>query len=93
MDYRQPLVSVLVPVHNGEQYLDRMISSVLGQTFADFELLVIDDLSTDNSPAILERYAKVDPRLRVIRRDGSAAGLSHALNLGDRKSTRLNSSH
>ncbi|MBN9458523.1 MAG: glycosyltransferase [Bosea sp.] len=82
MDYRQPLVSVLVPVHNGEQYLDRMISSVLGQTFADFELLVIDDLSTDNSPAILERYAKVDPRLRVIRRDGSAAGLSHALNLG-----------
>lgn len=77
-----PLVSVLVPVHNAERYLEQTLISVLAQTFADFELLVVDDLSTDESPTILRRFAATDSRVRVLRRSGGAPGLSHALNLG-----------
>lgn len=76
---RPSRISVLLPVHNGEQYTGEAVRSVLGQTFTDFELLVIDDGSTDRTPEILAGFA--DPRLRVIRLPENA-GLVAALNLG-----------
>ena len=67
-----------MPVWNGEKYLAESVDSLLAQTFADFELLVIDDGSTDRTPEILRAYA--DPRLRVLRLDH--AGIVVALNHG-----------
>lgn len=60
-----PAVTVLMPVHNGEAFVADAVESVLGQTFRDFEFLVIDDGSTDRGVEIIEGYR--DPRVRVIR--------------------------
>jgi glycosyltransferase involved in cell wall biosynthesis len=59
---KPPEISVLIPVYNGEKYLRETINSVLGQTFPDFELLLMDDASTDSSAAIISSYN--DPRIR-----------------------------
>jgi len=63
-----PTVSVVMPVHNARRYVGRAVQSILGQTFRDFELLIIDDGSTDDSPAILRRYVAQDSRIRLIGR-------------------------
>lgn len=62
-----PKVTVFIPVHNREDYICTAVNSILGQTFTDFELLVVDDGSTDATPRRLSRYT--DPRLRVERND------------------------
>lgn len=74
-----PELTVLMPVYNGATYLREAIESVLGQTYEDFELLVVDDGSTDETPVILDRVA--DPRLRVLR-SPERLRLSGALNFG-----------
>ena len=60
-----PLISVVLPVYNQEKYVAETIESVLSQTFADFELLLHDDGSTDGSAAIIRRYAALDSRIRA----------------------------
>lgn len=75
-----PVVSVILPVWNGERFLSPAIESIRAQTLEAFELLLIDDGSTDGSLAIAEQHAAADPRLRVIRREHY--GLVHALNAG-----------
>ena len=76
-----PAISVIVPVYNTEQYLHRCIDSILAQTFSDFELLLVDDGSTDASGAICDDYAAKDPRIRVFHQTnrGQAAARNHAL--------------
>ncbi|HEX4747005.1 MAG TPA: glycosyltransferase [Gaiellaceae bacterium] len=74
-----PLVTVLLAVHDGERYLQTAVASILGQTVADLELVVVDDASTDRSPALLERVA--DRRLRVLRNE-EQLGLAGSLNRG-----------
>jgi glycosyltransferase involved in cell wall biosynthesis len=74
-----PLVTVLVAVHDGEPYLATALESILGQTFSDLELLVVDDASADGTSSLLERLA--DPRLRVLRND-RRRGLAASLNTG-----------
>lgn len=59
-------VSVIVPVYNVEKYLRRCVESILAQTFTDFELILVDDGSTDNCPEICDEYARKDNRVRVI---------------------------
>lgn len=59
-------ITVILPVYNTGKYLSRCLDSVLGQTFADFELLAIDDGSSDDSASILDEYASGDSRMRVI---------------------------
>ena len=76
----KPVVSVLMPVFNGEKYLAEAIESILNQTFDDFEFLIINDGSTDGSAAILERYRQRDQRIRVY--DQSNQGLVASLNCG-----------
>lgn len=61
-----PKISVIIPVYNGEKYLRETLDSIIHQTFSDFELLLIDDASTDGSFAILNEYANADPRVRVF---------------------------
>lgn len=63
----QPIATVLMPVYNGQTYLKEAIDSILGQTFADFEFLIIDDGSTDDSLAIAKSY--IDPRIRIIENE------------------------
>src|SRR5512135_1662363 len=64
----EPAVSVLMPVYNAERYVVEAVESILAQTFRDFEFLIIDDGSTDDSGAILSRYAARDDRIRLICR-------------------------
>ena len=59
-------ISIIVPVYNVEQYLPACLDSILAQTLEDIEVICVDDGSTDQSPAILDDYAKKDSRLRVI---------------------------
>lgn len=73
-------VSVIVPVYNTEKYLNKCIDSILAQTFTDFELLLIDDGSTDNSGKICEEYAEKDKRVKVFHKENG--GVSRARNLG-----------
>lgn len=75
-----PIVSIIVPVFNTEKYIDRCIKSILNQTFSDFELLLINDGSTDTSGEICDEYAKKDNRVRVFHEKNK--GVSSARNLG-----------
>ena len=75
-----PKISVIVPVYNVEKYLHRCIDSILAQTFTDFELLLIDDGSKDNSGAICDEYAARDSRVQVFHKENG--GVSSARNLG-----------
>jgi hypothetical protein len=80
-DTRGPLVSVVMPVFDGETYLAQAIESVLGQTFQDFELIAVDDGSHDGSSAIVERFSREDPRVRLISNEKNL-GISATLNHG-----------
>jgi glycosyltransferase involved in cell wall biosynthesis len=68
-DAHVPLVSVVLPIYNGEKYLTEAIDSILAQTFSDFELIIIDDGSTDTSLTILQKYQNRDERIRLISRE------------------------
>ena len=58
-----------MPVYNGARYLASAIESILGQTFTDFELIISDNASTDDTPIICLRYAALDERIRYVRND------------------------
>lgn len=73
-------VSVIVPVYQVEAYLPRCLDSILAQTFSDFELILVDDGTRDNCPAIMQRYAERDSRIRQIHKENG--GLSSARNAG-----------
>lgn len=73
-------VSVIVPVYQVEAYLARCIDSILAQTFADFELILVDDGTKDGCPAIMQAYADRDARIRQIHKENG--GLSSARNAG-----------
>lgn len=64
-----PLVSIIVPVYNIEKYISKCIESVLSQTFKDWELILVDDGSTDNSGKICDEYALKDNRIKVIHKE------------------------
>ncbi len=75
-----PLFSIIVPIYNTEKYLSRCIESILEQTFTDFELILVDDGSTDSSYSICQNYAKDDSRIKVIHKENG--GVSSARNIG-----------
>lgn len=76
-----PLVSVIMPVYNRAEFLDRSITSILNQRLSDFEFIIIDDGSTDNTPNILKKYAKQDNRIRILTNKKNK-GISFSRNLG-----------
>ena len=75
-----PEISIIVPVYNTEKYLYRCVDSILGQTFTDFELILIDDGSTDASGDICDEYRAADSRVRVVHQNNR--GQAAARNLG-----------
>jgi glycosyltransferase involved in cell wall biosynthesis len=74
------MVSVVIPVYNVEKYLAECVDSVLGQTYTDYEIILVDDGATDSSGAMCDAYARNDPRIRVIHQKNG--GLSAARNTG-----------
>lgn len=72
--------SIIIPIYRVEQYLRQCIDSVLAQSFTDFEVILVDDGSTDNCPAICDEYAQRDMRVKVIHKPNG--GLSDARNAG-----------
>ena len=76
---KRPLVSVIVPAYNVEKYLAPCLDSILNQTFSDFEIVIIDDGSTDRTPEVISKYS-LDPRIRSHAQQNS--GISVARNQG-----------
>ncbi len=74
-----PLVSIIVPVYKVESYLDDCIKSIIGQSFKEFELILIDDGSPDNCPAMCDAWAQKDSRIKVIHKENG--GVSSARNV------------
>ncbi len=77
-----PVLSIILPVYNGQNFLERAINSVCRQTLKSWELIIVNDGSTDSSGAIALRYCALDPRIRYYRQDNM--GLSAARNAGFR---------
>jgi len=76
---KTPLISVIMSVFNEDRYLSGSIESILGQTFKDFEFIIVDDASTDASPGIIQSYAAKDSRIAVIKNSANQ-GLAMSLN-------------
>ena len=77
---KAPFLSVVMPVHNGGPFLDESISSIVNQTFSDFEFVILDDGSTDGSDKVLRAWEETDDRIRVFRNDRKL-GLAGSSNL------------
>ena len=78
------VVSIVMPVYNGEKYLRQSIASVVNQTFMDWNLIIVDDCSTDASPEIMNEYAKADDRIQVIHNEVNSK-IQHHLIMGLKK--------
>lgn len=76
----QPKISIIVPIYNVEQYLEDCLESILSQTFTNFELILVNDGSTDNCGEICDNYEKKDSRVKVIHKENG--GVSSARNMG-----------
>lgn len=63
------LISIIIPVYNVESYIDETINSVLNQTYSNWELICIDDCSTDNSYMLLQNYENKDPRIKILKNE------------------------
>ncbi len=76
----KPIISIIVPVYNVEKYLDRCVNSLVNQTYQNIEIILVDDGSPDRCPEMCDKYAKQDPRIKVIHKLNG--GLSDARNVG-----------
>ncbi len=76
-----PAVSIILPTYNGSRFLRHSLDSCLGQSFRDIELIIVNDCSTDETPAIIEEYAQRDPRIKVIH-NATNQRLPASLNIG-----------
>jgi teichuronic acid biosynthesis glycosyltransferase TuaG len=80
----KPAITVITPVYNGAKYLGEAIDSVLGQSFTDFEYIIVDDCSSDSTPEILKRYALLDSRISVVKNNANLGPLVSRNNAIDR---------
>lgn len=79
--FQKPLISVVMPTYNREDLLPRAIESILNQTYKNFEFIIVDDGSTDNSAELIKVYQKQDPRIRFVKNDRNR-GISYSRNRG-----------
>lgn len=77
---RNELISVVVPIYNAEKYIRRCVDSILAQSYRNLEVILVDDGSTDSTPGILNEYAEVDERIKVIHKKN--VGHAHSRNKG-----------
>lgn len=83
MRINKPKISIIMPVYNGEHYIDYSVKSILNQTLSDFELIIVNDGSTDKTKSICEEFAKADDRIILINQENQ--GAHHARNNGLKK--------
>ena len=76
----QDKISIIVPIYNIENYVDKCVASMVGQTYKNLEIILVDDGSTDNSGALCDKWAKLDERIIVLHKENE--GLSDARNSG-----------
>ncbi|GLU52715.1 glycosyl transferase [Dyadobacter frigoris] len=88
---KQTKISVIVPVYNVQNFINKCIESILNQSFTEFELILINDGSTDNSGTICDEYAEKDPRIKVFHK--SNQGVSSARNVGVANASGIYSIH
>ncbi|MEQ2039541.1 glycosyltransferase family 2 protein [Mediterraneibacter gnavus] len=69
-------ISVIVPVYNAERYLDKLVQSVLSQTYEDYELILVDDSSKDNSYLLMKKYQEMDSRIKAYTKENTGPGLT-----------------
>ncbi len=77
----RPLISIVLPTYNGSRYLRESIESCLAQTYANWELIIVDDASTDDTPFLIKRYVSLDNRIKAIRNAWNRQ-LPGSLNIG-----------
>lgn len=77
---KKPLISVIVPVYKVEKYLDRCVESIVGQTYSNLEIILVDDGSPDHCPAMCDAWTEKDSRIKVVHKKNG--GLSDARNAG-----------
>lgn len=75
-----PFISIIIPVYNAEEYIESSLRTITSQSFDDWEVILVDDGSTDNSPEICDDFAQSDSRIKVIHQQN--AGTSAARNTG-----------
>ena len=75
-----PSLSIIIPCYNGEKWIEPCIRSILSQSYTDFEIIIVNDGSNDNSLEILNNFAKTDKRISII--DIQNGGVSNARNIG-----------
>ena len=75
------MISIITPAYNAENYISKTIESVQTQTYKDWELIIVDDCSTDYTTVIAQDYAKADQRIKVIRAPNNG-GVAKARNIG-----------
>lgn len=76
MELNKPLLSVIIPVYKVEKYLDECMKSVVGQSYRNLEIVLVDDGSPDSSGEMCDRWAEKDSRVRVVHKENEGAGLS-----------------
>ncbi len=76
-----PKVTIVLPTYNGEKYIRESIDSILSQTYTDWELIIVNDCSTDNTPKIIQQYSREDKRIRIINNSVNKK-LPESLNIG-----------
>lgn len=77
-----PLVSIITPCHNAEAYLSHTIESVINQTYSNWEMLIVDDCSTDNSAEIIKQYSLNNPRIRYLKTEKPSGSPALPRNIG-----------
>lgn len=82
---KEPLVSIIMPVYNCQKYLSEAIESVLGQTYSNWELVIIDDASTDKSRNICEKYVQTDNKIYLLKNESEIHGPGTVRNIGLKK--------
>ncbi|MGN1101134.1 MAG: glycosyltransferase family 2 protein, partial [Huintestinicola sp.] len=75
------MISIVMPVYNGQKYLSQAIDSILDQTYTDWELIIVNDHSTDSTSDIILRYSKIDSRIKIINNEINQK-LPRSLNIG-----------
>jgi len=68
-DTKKPLLSIVMPVYNSANFLQESIESIISQDFIDFEFIIIDDKSTDDSVSLIEKYEKIDSRIIFLKNE------------------------